>query len=123
MSLIKSLKKKEKVEVKAGKIQKEPTVFSAASRSAWKILHRPHLSEKAVSLNRLNKYSFLVDTRANKSEIKKEIQRRYGVRVLFINLLNMKGKMKHFGGKSGRLPKVKKVIATLAPGQKIETGA
>ncbi len=122
MSLIKNLRKKEKIVPEPEKPQKEALATHVLSKSAWKILKRPHLSEKAVNLNQLNKYSFLVDVSANKSEIKKEIQRRYGVQVLFVNLLNMKGKVKHFGGKSGKLPKTKKAIVTLKVGQKIETG-
>ncbi len=119
MSPLKITRKKPKT---APELETKTAVIRASSKESWKILKRPHLSEKAVDLNRFNKYVFLTDVSANKSEIKKEIERRYAVRVIRVNLLNIKGKIKRFGNKFGGVPSVKKAIVTLKAGQKIEIG-
>lgn len=84
------------------------------------VLKRSWVSEKAADLGQNNKYVFLVEVTANKNEVKKEISRRYDVRVESVNTIRMQGKRKRFGNRFGRRPRFKKAIVTLKEGQKIE---
>ena len=84
------------------------------------VLKRSWVSEKAADLGKNNKYVFLVEVTANKNEVKKEISRRYDVRVESVNTIRMQGKRKRFGNRFGRRPRFKKAIVTLKEGQKIE---
>jgi len=84
-------------------------------------LIRPHFSEKAVNArDSFNKYVFWVRTDANKSVIRREIEKRYGVKVIGVNMLNRRGKVKYFRNKAGRRRLSKKAIVTLRSGDKIE---
>jgi large subunit ribosomal protein L23 len=65
-----------------------------------------------------NKYTFVVDKRANKSEIKKAVESIFGVTVEKVNTMNMLGKMKRQGVHSGRRPSWKKAIVKLTDDSK-----
>ncbi len=84
------------------------------------VLKQPWFSERATLLASRGKYIFLVAPEATKPAVRDEIQRRYGVRVTGVNMITLKGKMKHFGSKMGRRSGVKKAIVTLKAGDKIE---
>jgi large subunit ribosomal protein L23 len=76
------------------------------------------------SLNEKGKYGFIVDAEANKVEIKKAVEKQYGVNVEKVNTLNVMGKQKtrytKTGILSGRKPAYKKAIVTLAQGEVID---
>jgi large subunit ribosomal protein L23 len=88
------------------------------------ILKKPLVTEKVSALNEKGKYGFLVDASANKVEIKKAVEKQYGVNVEKVNTLNVMGKMKtrytKTGILSGRQPNYKKAIVTLAEGEVID---
>lgn len=88
------------------------------------ILKKPLVTEKVSALNEKGKYGFLVDASANKVEIKKAVEKQYGVNVEKVNTLNVMGKMKtrytKTGILSGRQPSYKKAIVTLAEGEIID---
>ena len=84
------------------------------------ILTSHHVTEKASLGNALNKYTFRVARRANKTEVKKAVEGKYGVRVLRVNIVNAKGKSVRLGKIEGRVPGFKKAIVTLAEGQTIQ---
>jgi len=84
------------------------------------ILKKPWVSEKATDLQRAGQYVFLVDIVATKNEVKKEIGRRYDVKVRTVNIIRMQGKRKRFRGQWSRRPRFKKAIVTLREGEKIE---
>src|SRR3989344_7051732 len=84
------------------------------------ILKRPISSEKAHDLMGQAKYVFLVEAAANKPLVKESVQRRYGVTVEAVNIVNLKGKAKKFAGLRGRKSAFKKASVTLGQGQKIE---
>ena len=67
-----------------------------------------------------NTYTFLVDPRANKTEIKEAVQTIWDVRVLSVNTLKRRGKMKRRGYTRGRRPDEKRAVVTLAQGDTIE---
>jgi large subunit ribosomal protein L23 len=81
---------------------------------------RPIVSEKSYSGIELNSYTFLVDPRSNKTEIKEAVQSIWDVRVLSVNTLRRRGKVKRRGYTKGRRPDEKRAIVTLAPGDTIE---
>jgi large subunit ribosomal protein L23 len=88
------------------------------------ILKRPLVTEKVSALNEKGKYGFIVDSEANKVEIKKAVEKQYGVNVEKVNTMKVMGKMKtrytKAGVLSGRKPNYKKAIVTLAEGEVID---
>lgn len=85
------------------------------------ILIRPLNTEKSnILLDEANKVSFEVAPKANRIEIKKAIETVFNVKVLSVNTLNVKGKVKQRGRIVGKRKDWKKAIATLMPGEKIE---
>ncbi|ACV61241.1 Ribosomal protein L25/L23 [Desulfofarcimen acetoxidans DSM 771] len=84
------------------------------------ILRKPIVTEKTMALLEDNKYSFLVDIKANKSEIKKAVEQIFKVKVEKVNTLIVKGKPKRVRNSVGRTSDVKKAIVKLREGDKIE---
>ena len=88
------------------------------------ILVRPLITEKVAKLNEQGKYGFVVATRANKVEIKKAIEKLYGVNVEEINTMICRGKSKSRYSKSGvlagRTASYKKAIVKVAEGEVID---
>jgi large subunit ribosomal protein L23 len=89
-------------------------------RSPRDVIVRPIVSEKSYSAIEQNTYTFLVDKRANKTEIKEAVQKIWGVRVTSVNTLNRRGKVKRRGYTKGRRSDEKRAIVTLAQGDSIE---
>lgn len=86
-----------------------------------KLLKHPILTEKSVrQKDEQNKVTFRVDPKANKTEIKKIVERLFKVTVLDIRTARMKGKMKRVGRHVGKRPDWKKAILTLKEGDRIE---
>jgi len=88
------------------------------------VLKKPLVTEKVSALNEKGKYGFIVDAEANKVEIKKAVEKQYGVNVEKVNTMNVMGKLKtrytKAGVLSGRRPGYKKAIVTLAEGEVID---
>lgn len=84
------------------------------------VIIRPVVSEKSYAGIDANTYTFLVDPRANKTEIKEAVQKIWGVRVTSVNTLNRKGKVKRRRFTAGKRPDEKRAIVTLAEGDAIE---
>lgn len=82
------------------------------------IIKRPLITERSMDDMALGKYSFEVDKRANKSEVKKAVETIFGVKVKSVNTMNMKGKTKRQGVHQGRRPNWKKTIVTLTEDSK-----
>lgn len=83
------------------------------------IIIRPVVTEKSMNLLADNKYTFIVDKRANKTEVKNAIENIFNVKVESVRTMNVKGKPKRMGRFEGRTPARKKAIVTLKSGQKI----
>ncbi len=89
------------------------------------IIIKPLITEKMTALTeKLNRYGFVVDKRANKVEIKKAIEKAYGVTVENVNTINVMGKFKSrytkSGNLTGRTNNYKKAIVTVADGDVID---
>ncbi len=83
------------------------------------IIIKPIVTEKMTILGeKLNRYGFVVDRKANKLEIKKAVEEMYGVTVTDVNTTNYHGKRKSrftkAGILTGRTNHFKKAIVTLA---------
>ena len=84
------------------------------------VIIRPIVSEKSYAGLDRNTYTFLVDKRANKTEIKEAIQRIWNVQVTSVRTLNRKGKVKRRRFTKGKRADEKRAIVTLVEGDKIE---
>lgn len=82
------------------------------------IIKRPIITEKSMMDMEENKYTFEVDKRSNKTEIKKAIESIFSVKVEKVYTMNMNGKKKRQGVHSGRRPNWKKAIVKLAADSK-----
>jgi large subunit ribosomal protein L23 len=89
-------------------------------KSPRDIVIRPVVSEKSYAGLERNTYTFLVDPRANKTEIKEAIQQIWNVRVLNVNTMNRRGKIKRTRVSTGKRPDQKRAVVTLAEGDTIE---
>jgi large subunit ribosomal protein L23 len=89
-------------------------------KSARDVIIRPVVSEKSYAGLESNVYTFLVDPRANKTEIKEAVQSIWNVRVTGVNTINRKGKHKRRRYTVGKRPDQKRAIVTLADGDAIE---
>ena len=85
------------------------------------IIYSPVITEKsALKVQNDNVYTFKVAKSATKSEIKKAIERAFGVKVVSVNTLNTKAKKRRVGRYAGKTKTYKKAIITLAKDSKIE---
>jgi large subunit ribosomal protein L23 len=84
------------------------------------IIYRPVVSEKTYGLLDEGKYTFEVDPRSNKTEIKQAIEKIFDVKVTGVNTLNRQGKRKRRGLIVGKRIDVKRAIVSLADGDEIE---
>jgi large subunit ribosomal protein L23 len=89
-------------------------------KTARDIIIRPVVSEKSYAGLDRSTYTFLVDKRANKTEIREAIQVIWNVRVTSVRTLNRKGKVKRRRFTKGKRPDEKRAIVTLAEGDAIE---
>ncbi len=84
------------------------------------ILRKPVITEKSTSLLEDNKYTFIVDPRSGKNEIKRAVEEVFNVKVLKVNTMHVKGKYKRVRNILGKTSDTKKAIVTLKKGDKIE---
>ena len=88
------------------------------------VLKRPIITEKFAALNEVGKYAFEVNKNANKVEIKKQIEKQYGVTVEKVATMRSIGQLKTkyttSGAVSGRTSLIKKAIVTLKEGDVID---
>ena len=87
------------------------------------IIKAPVVTEKSANLGQeKNVYSFFVDPKANKTEIKLAIEKIFNVKVVDIKTINVHPKKRRVGRYEGLTNRRKKAIVKLAPGQTIELG-
>ena len=89
---------------------------------AYQIIKSPINTEKAlVGQREQNVYTFWVDPRANKFQIKKAVEEIFKVKVKKVRTAIFSGKLRRLGRYSGYRPDRKKAIVVLLPGQTIKT--
>ena len=84
------------------------------------ILISPVVSEKSYGLLDEGKYTFVVDPRANKTQIKQAVQAVFSVKVTGVNTINRIGKRKRTKTGFGQRAGTKRAIVTLAEGDRID---
>lgn len=84
------------------------------------IIRRPLVTEQSMAGIAEGRYTFVVDPRANKVEIRRAVEEIWGVKVQRVNTMRAHGKVRRMGKTAGRRPDWKKAIVRLRPGQRIE---
>lgn len=79
----------------------------------------PIITDKATKLLELNQYTFAIDSKSNKVQLKNAIEYLFNVKVIAINTLNPPLKKRRIGKFAGNKPHYKKAIVTLAQGNSI----
>ena len=80
----------------------------------------PHITEKSTNLSEQNKIIFKVPHKANKKNLKKNIEKIFKVNVTKINIINKKSKIKLSRGRKVKVSGFKKAIVTIKKGQNID---
>lgn len=88
-------------------------------RDPREVLVRPVVTEKTTNLLADNKYTFIVNSNANKIEIKNAVEKMFKVNVMDVRTMVVKGKPVRRGRYVGHTSKQKKAIVTLRPGDRI----
>lgn len=87
-------------------------------KTPYDIIIRPIITENSMEQMAEKKYTFEVDKRANKTEIKQAIEKIFGVNVEKVNTINVTGKEKRMGKYIGRTRSWKKAIVKLTKDSK-----
>lgn len=82
-------------------------------RAPEDIIKKPYITEKSNEEMAIGKYTFIVDTKATKTEVKMAVEKLFGVKVLAVNTMNYDGKIKRMGVHSGPRPDWKKAIVKI----------
>ena len=83
------------------------------------IILRPVITEASTAVMDEKRYTFDVDLRATKTQVKNAVEEIFDVKVVKVNIMNLKGKQKRFGRFMGKRNDVRKAYVTLAQGQEI----
>jgi large subunit ribosomal protein L23 len=86
----------------------------------YDLIKKVLVTEKSSFYRAQNKYYFEVNNKANKSEIKKAVEKAFKVKVTSVNTLKTHGKKRRMGKSTGQTSDKKKAVVTLAEGQTIE---
>ena len=85
----------------------------------YDVILKPVVTEKTMALMADKKYTFLVHTEANKTQIKEAVEKMFeGTKVASVNTMNMDGKKKRRGMVVGKTAKTKKAIVKLTEDSK-----
>ena len=87
-------------------------------KTPYDVLLRPVVTERSMDDAAEKKYTFIVDKRANKTEIKAAVEEAFGVQVVSVNTANFQGKLKRQGRFEGYTPAYKKAIVKLSESSK-----
>lgn len=109
-----AIKKEVKKEVEHTEVRKATDLGSA-----YRVIIRPYVSEKSATHETHGEYSFVVDARATKEEIKRAVRALYGVSPERVRTVNVEGKMARFRGQGGRKSDWKKAMVQLPKGTTI----
>jgi large subunit ribosomal protein L23 len=86
----------------------------------YDLVRSPVVTEKSTMASQHNQVVFRVPLDASKPEIKAAVEGIFSVKVLAVNTIRSKGKLKRFRGQLGRRSDTKKAMVTLAEGQSID---
>lgn len=86
----------------------------------FEVLRRPLITEKGTALAAQGKYAFEVAPSANKVQIKEAVEAAFKVKVLAVNVMNVRGKLKRVGRNQGMTRSWRKAVVSLREGDKIQ---
>jgi len=87
----------------------------------YKVLLSPHVSEKSSTGAEMEgRHTFRVAKDASKLEVRKAVEKLFGVDVRSVQIINVKGKIKRFGATEGKRSDWKKAVVRLAEGQDLD---
>ena len=84
------------------------------------VIRKPLITEKATNAIDLNQYTFEVDHRAAKPDIKAAVESMFNVKVIGVNTMNPPRRTRRVGKFAGKRSQIKKAIVRLAEGDKIQ---
>tara|TARA_B100000941_G_scaffold182980_1_gene131415 strand:- start:2472 stop:2774 length:303 start_codon:yes stop_codon:yes gene_type:complete len=84
------------------------------------VIRKPIITEKATNAIELNQYTFEVDHRAEKPDIKSAVESLFNVKVISVNTMNPPRRTRRVGKFAGKRSQVKKAIVRLAEGDTIQ---
>lgn len=85
----------------------------------YDIILKPVVTEKSMNAMAAKKYTFLVHTESNKTQIKEAVEKMFpGTKVASVNTMNLAGKTKRRGATFGKTSKTKKAIVQLTEDSK-----
>lgn len=86
----------------------------------YDVIISPMITEKATTVSEHNQVVFKVALSATKPMIKEAVEKLFDVKVMNVNTMVRKGKLKVFKGMRARRSNIKKAIVTLEEGQSID---
>ena len=92
------------------------TAVTSTAKDPRDVLIAPVVSEKSYALLDRGEYTFLVDPRSNKTEIKVAVEKVFGVKVASVNTLNRQGKRRRTRTGTGKRKDTKRAVVTLREG-------
>ena len=93
------------------------------NESLYSVIRAPKVSEKTARLAESNQYVFEIAKTATKDDVKAAVEHLFNVKVLAVNVANIKGKSKSFRFRAGRRSDKRKAYVRLAEGQTIDVTA
>ena len=93
------------------------------NESLFSVLRAPKVSEKTARLAESNQYVFEIAKTATKDDVKAAVEHLFNVKVLAVNVANIKGKSKSFRFRAGRRSDKRKAYVRLAEGQTLDVTA
>ncbi|AGR41612.1 50S ribosomal protein L23 [Spiroplasma taiwanense] len=84
------------------------------------VIKKPLLTEKTYLGQQSGAYTFIVDKKANKSQIKKTFEEIFGVKVKQVRTMNYDGKDKRMGKYVGKTAAFKKAVIILKDGEQLD---
>lgn len=86
---------------------------------AYEVLKRPIVTEKTTLQGEQGRYTFEVDPRANKHQVKEAVEKIFDVDVVSVNIIKMPGKGRRYGRHVSKPHPWKKATVKVAEGQSI----
>ena len=99
---------------------RKPLKVVVSKAAAYDTILRPVITEKATMANENGQVTFAVAIDATKPQIKAAVEMLFNVKVMAVNTIVQKGKVKSCRGRLGRRSDTKKAMVTLAEGQNID---
>ncbi len=102
------------------KTKKEEPIKTTTIHTVKTVVKRPWISEKSQRVLENNQYVFLVEEHATKNAVKEEIQRKYGVHVVGVNMVQLPWETTRFRNRVSKKRGKRKAFVFLKKGEKID---